>query len=279
MRRAILLLAFAVLFAAILVAAWRQTIATPLVVAYDVAVPGWAAPPLRIVQLSDLHFGVPDMPPARLAAIVDQANALHPDLIALTGDYHGGKWIDLDSGNLDDAIRPLARLRSRYGTFAVRGNHDEPYWTPRVLPRYRMTYLENAHAAAGPITVAGVDDLATGAADVGRALTGIPAGRPVLLLMHEPDGFVRVPASVGLTLAGHTHGGQIRLPLLGTLLTNTTYGYVRGRYAEGGRTLIVSSGIGTSSVPIRWGVPPEIVLVTIHASDGHSVGRNSGTDR
>ena len=141
------------------VAAWRETTTVPRIVAYDVAVPGWTAPPLRIVQLSDLHYGPPDMPLARLNAIVDQANALHPDLIALTGDYHGGKWIDLDSGNLDDAIRPLRRLRSRYGTFAVRGNHDEPFWTPIVLPRYRMTYLQNSHADAGPITVAGIDDL------------------------------------------------------------------------------------------------------------------------
>ena len=137
--------------------------------------PGWTAPPLRIVQLADLHYGPPDMSLARLARIVDQANALHPDLIALTGDYHGGKWIDLDSGNLDDAVRPLARLRSRLGTFAVRGNHDEPYWTPRVLPRYHMTYLENAHADAGPITVAGIDDLSTGHADIAAALAGHPA--------------------------------------------------------------------------------------------------------
>ena len=265
MRR---LLPFLIVGAALLIvtgAMYHAALAMPVVVTYDVAVPGWTAPPLRIVQLADLHYGPPDMSAARLAAIVDQANALHPDLIALTGDYHGGKWLDLASGNLDDAVRPLARLRSRFGTFAVRGNHDEPYWTPRVLPRYHMTYLENAHVDAGPITVAGIDDLSTGHADIAAALKGIAPGRPVLLLMHEPDSFVRVPASVTLTLAGHTHGGQVKLPLIGTPLTNTAFGYVRGRYVEGGRMLIVSSGIGTSSLPIRWGVPPEIAVVTIHA--------------
>ncbi len=268
MRRPALFLALAVALLGSIwvgVAAWRETTADPRVVAYDVAVPGWTAPPLRIVQLSDLHYGPPDMPLARLRRIVDQANALHPDLIALTGDYHGGKWIDLDSGNLDDAIRPLARLRSRYGTFAVRGNHDEPFWTPIVLPRYRMTYLQNAHADAGPVTVAGIDDLSTGYASIAAALAGIPAGRPVVLLMHEPDSFVRVPASVAVSLAGHTHGGQIKLPLLGTPLTNTAFGFVRGRYVAGGRTLIVSSGVGTSSIPVRWGVPPEIDVITLHA--------------
>ena len=265
MRRLLPSIAVAAALAVVAAAAWRETTATPVVVAYDVAVPGWTAPPLRIVQLSDLHFGRPDMSAARVAGIVAQANALHPDLVALTGDYQGGKWIDLASGNLDDAIRPLAQLRSRYGTFAVRGNHDEPYWTPRVLPRYRMTYLENAHADAGPLTVAGIDDLSTGHASIAAALAGVPPGRPVLLLMHEPDSFVRVPPSVMLTLAGHTHGGQVRLPLIGTPLTNTAFGYVRGRFVERGRTMIVSSGIGTSNLPIRWGVPPEIDVVTLHA--------------
>ena len=253
---------------------WRQATAVPRVVAYDVAVPGWTAPPLRIVQLSDLHMGAPDMPLTRLAAIVAQVNALHPDLVALTGDYHGGKWFDFGSENLDDAVRPLRRLQSRYGTFAVRGNHDEPFWTPRVLPRYRMTYLQNARAEAGPLTVAGVDDLWTGHPDVGRALAGLPPGRPVLLLMHNPDGFAGVPAAVTLSLAGHTHGGQIKLPLVGTPVTNTALGYVRGRYVVGGRTLIVSSGVGTSSIPVRWDVPPEIVVVTLHAPP---VTRSAGT--
>ena len=245
-------------------AGYRNAVVTPVVVAYDIAVPGWTGPPLRIVQLSDIHLGPPDMPAARVRAIVAQANALHPDLIALTGDYHGGKLIDGDSGNLDDAVRPLKALRSRLGTFAVRGNHDEPYWSPRVLPRYRMTYLQNSHADAGPVVVAGVDDRLTGHADVAAALKGIAPGKPVILLMHEPDSFPEVPAGVVLTLAGHTHGGQVKLPLIGTPLTNSALGYVRGPYVQRGRTMIVSSGIGTSTLPIRLNVPPEIVVVTLH---------------
>ena len=265
--RAVLSLVAAIVVAAAVVAAvlYRNAVATPVVVAYDVTVPGWTGPPLRIAQVTDIHMGVPDMPATRVAALVRQVNALHPDLIALTGDYHGGKIIDTASGNLDDAVRPLARLRSRLGTFAVRGNHDEPYWSPRVLPRYGMTYLQNTHVDAGPVTVAGIDDLSTGSPDIVAALDGIAPGRPVILLMHEPDGFAGVPASVALTLAGHTHGGQIKLPLFGTPLTNTRFGYVRGRYVVGGRTLIVSSGVGTSIVPLRLGVPPEIVVVTLHA--------------
>ncbi len=247
---------------------WRamraEALRTPRVVAYDVAVPGWTAPPLRIVQVSDIHHGGPDMPTARVAGIVAQVNALHPDLVALTGDYNGGKFFDADTGNLDTGVRPLKGLHARLGVFAVRGNHDDPYWTPRVLPRYHMTYLENAHADAGPVTVAGVDDLETGTPDVARALRGVPPGKPVIMLMHEPDGFAAVPRGVALTLAGHTHGGQIRLPLVGALVTHTGFGYVHGRFDVDGRTLVVSSGVGTSALPIRRGVPPEVVLVTLH---------------
>ena len=257
-------------------AGWREAQATPRVVAYDVPVAGWTGPPLRIAQLSDIHLGPPDMPATRVASIVAQVNALRPDLIVLTGDYHGGKLIDGKAGNLDNAIRPLARLRSRFGTFAVRGNHDEPYWSPRVLPRYGMTYLQNTHADAGPIIVAGSDDLTTGHADVAAALAGIAPGKPVIMLMHQPDGFAAVPASVALTLAGHTHGGQVRLPLFGAPVIGSRRGYQRGAYTEGGRRLIVSSGIGTTTLPIRWGVPPEIVVVTLRS---YSTGRKSGTDR
>ncbi len=264
MRLVLSLIATVVAVAVLSTALYRNATATPRIVAYDIAITGWTAPPLRIVQLSDIHMGPPDMPLARLSAIVDRVNALHPDLIALTGDYHGGKFIDGDAGNLDDGVRPLKRLRARYGIFAVRGNHDEPYWTPIVLPRYHMTYLQNRHIDAGPLTIAGIDDAMTGAPDIAAALAGIAPGRPVIMLMHEPDGFAGVPPRVALTLAGHTHGGQVKLPLLGTPFTNTALGYVRGLYVVGGRRLIVSSGLGTSGLPIRLGVRPEIVVVTLH---------------
>lgn len=285
MRRSILILAVLVVGCVVMAAGMMHNAeARPVVVRYDVAVSGWPAalPPLRVVQLSDIHMGPPDMPVARVAAIVAQANALRPDLVVLTGDYYGGKLVEGGGGTLDDAIRPLRALRSRYGTFAIRGNHDNAWWAPRVLPRYHMTYLQNRHADAGPVVIAGVDDLITGAPDVATALRGIPPGKPVILLTHSPDLFPAVPASVALTLAGHTHGGQVKLPLIGTVFTNTLMGYVRGRYVVGGRTLIVSSGIGTSTLPIRLDVPPEIAVITLHgvpAPAVHSVGRNSGTDR
>ncbi len=249
---------------------WREATAVPVVVRYSIAVPGWPAgePPLRIVQLSDTHAGLPDMPLSRLQRIIAQVNALDPDLVVLTGDYQGGKLLfDSGTGNLDDVVRPFRALRSRLGTFAVRGNHDNAVWSPIVLPRYRMTYLQNRWADAGPVVLAGVDDLTMGAPDVGKALAGIPPGKPVIMLMHEPDNFADVPPSVALTLAGHTHGGQIALPLIGAPWIGTAFdrAHRRGLFLEGGRRLIVSSGIGTTAIPVRLGVPPEIAVVTLHA--------------
>lgn len=223
--------------------------------------------PLRIVQLSDTHAGPPDMPLARLQAIIVQANALRPDLVVLTGDYQGAKLLaPVVDSNLDDVVRPFAALRSRLGTYAVRGNHDNARWSPLVLPRYRMTYLQNRWADAGPVIIAGIDDLTMGNPDVGAALKGIPTGKPVIMLMHEPDSFPDVPPSVALTVAGHTHGGQIVLPLVGALVVPSPYDrhHLRGLFVAGGRRLIVSSGVGTTALPLRLGVPPEIVLITLH---------------
>ncbi|MGI4880347.1 MAG: metallophosphoesterase [Janthinobacterium lividum] len=259
-------------------AGWREATATPVIAAYDIAIPDWPAGqgPLRIVQLSDTHAGPPDMPLSRLARIVDQVNALAPDLVVLTGDYQGAKFFDGDDGNLDDVVRPFERLRSRYGTFGVRGNHDNALWSPRVIPRYRITYLQNRWVDAGPVVVAGLDDLTAGIPEVGATLAGAPPGKPVILLMHEPDLFPVVPPRVTLTFAGHTHGGQIMLPIVGPLVMNSQLKYRRGLVLEGGRRMIVSSGVGTTGIPMRLGVPPEIVVVTLH---GYSVGRKSGTER
>jgi len=179
------------------------------------------------------------MPVARLEAIVAQVAALHPDMVVLTGDYVGGKIRQLHGyDNLDVGIRPFEALHPRLGVFVV---------------------------DAGPLIVAGLDDFTTGWSKVDAALAGIPPGKPVLLLMHNPDAWTPVPAAVALSLAGHTHGGQIMLPLIGAPALQSLHGehYRRGLFVEAGRRLIVSSGIGTTAIPIRFGVPPEIVEVTL----------------
>ena len=242
----------------------------PIVVRYSVGLAKWpvGTPPLRVVQLSDIHVAWPDMPLDRVARIVAQVNTLHPDLVVITGDFVGGKFWDRKVSNFDDALVPLVKLRARYGVVAVRGNHDSSYWTPIVFARTPIRMLQNRWIRVDPITVAGVDDL-TGWLDpiegLRRAVAGAPTDRPLVMLAHEPDFFQWLPKSVDLLLAGHTHGGQIKLPFLGVHELGSPFDntHRRGQFDEHGKQLIVSSGIGTSIVPLRIGVPPEVVLVTL----------------
>ena len=259
---------------------WEAT-RPPRVIYYHVVLADWPAeqPSLRIVQLSDTHAVGPDMPTSRLDAIVEQVNRLQPDLVALTGDYVSDKSMRSETVPTDAAVAPFGRLRARLGVYAVLGNHDWERDGPgmrRALRRNDIHVLDNEAVAAGPLIVAGVDDEWHGRANLDRTLSAVeraagrdeanPAARkPILLLSHSPDIFPQVPASVDLTLAGHTHGGQIAPPVIGPLVTASRFGrrYAHGHMVERGRHLIVSAGIGTSILPLRLGVPPEIVVISL----------------
>lgn len=243
---------------------------TPRIVTYVVDDPRWPAqgPPLRILLLSDTHAGGPDMPVARLSRIVAQANALRPDLIVLSGDYVSHKLLRTTVVSPEAATAPFGRLRSRLGTFAVLGNHDHWHDSREMvaaLQRAGVRVLSNRHVVTGGVTVAGVDDLHTGHADLPGALDGVRPGLPIVLVSHNPDIFPDVDHRPIVTLAGHTHGGQISLPLIGPLATASRFGrrYVHGHIVENGRHLIVSAGLGTSILPLRIGALPEIVVVEL----------------
>lgn len=256
---------------------WNATRA-PVIVQVRLPLPGLAAgQEIHVLLIGDTQAGHPDMPRERLERIVDQANALAPDLIALVGDYHGGKFIDPGTLRLEDALEPLARLRAPLGVFAVLGNHDTVKWTPFVLDRQggRPQLLLNAHADVGPLIVAGVNSQVH-SPDFTRTFSGIPADRPVLLLLHEPEQLLyRKRRHQVLALAGHTHGGQINLPVLSQIKERLLgkSPCLRGLCALNGWPVYVTSGIGTSWLPIRFNVPPEMVDITLYS------GKNSGTDR
>lgn len=255
---------------------------TPRVVRYTVELADWpaGAPPLRIVQLSDIHGSRVDMPPSRIAAIVDQVNALHPDMIVLTGDYCCGKHLDNRMLPVPKIVAPLAQLRARLGVFAVLGNHDTKAHSIPAFAAAGVPLLIDRWVDAGPVVIAGVDDATNfanwhvGVRDFGATL---PGGKPIILIAHEPDYFQRLPDNIALLIAGHTHGGQIMLPLFGTRrLGAFADAHLRGQFVEHGQTMIVSSGLGSSILPMRIGVPPEIVEIIV---GGQASGRKSGTDR
>jgi predicted MPP superfamily phosphohydrolase len=253
----------------------------PVVARFTVPIPGLQRP-VRVVQLSDVHASQFDMPVMRLRRIVAMANAMHPDLIVLSGDYISGyppAWTPTEARL---ALAPLSGLKAPLGVVAVLGNHDSRAMTQYAFAGSGIKLLVGQTFDAGPMVVAGADDLLNAAFSVTglrKAVSYVPPGKPIIALSHEPEFFMWLPKRVSLLLAGHTHGGQIVFPVLGTMRHNAFVdAHRRGLYREHRQMLVVSSGLGTSVLPLRIGVPPEITE-TLLLPPAYSVGRNSGTDR
>ncbi len=228
-----------------------------------------AIPATSVVLLADLHVAGPDMPPERLARIVAQVNALRPDLILIAGDFVSDKMLATRRYSTSAAIAPLAGLRATHGTIAVLGNHD--HWRDagevrRELRSACVTLLDNDAVRVGPLVVGGVDDAMTGHADLPRTVAAMRriGGLPVLL-GHSPDTFPDMPADMALMVAGHTHCGQVHLPFVGAFTYASDYGerYGCGIVRERGRMVVVSAGLGTSVLPIRFGAPPDLWRITM----------------
>ena len=224
--------------------------------------------PLRVVQLTDIHAGL-FMTRQDLKRYADQVIALQPDLFVLTGDY-----ITNSIAFLPECLEQMARVNARYGTFATLGNHDHWYARPGDLTtlfhQYRIPLLRNAHrvieTAEGPFAVAGIDDLHAGHPDLQAALRGLAPGTPTILLSHRPEIFPEAAErGIALTLAGHYHGGQIKLnlPKRAISFAHLRTSYPEGLYRLDDSALYVSSGIGTSLTPIRLNARPEVTLLKL----------------
>lgn len=248
---------------------WSATV-DPAVREARVELPGFPAgqAPVRVALLSDVHVQGPDMPPERVARIVAQVNAQRPDLILIAGDVAGDRALSRQYST-PESVAPLAGLRARLGTIAVLGNHD--YWRngPEMraaLTRAGIRVLVNQAVQAGPLVIGGLDDQRTNHNRDTRtyaAMRALPGAR--VLLSHSPDPYATLPGDIGLMLAGHTHCGQIRLPLIGALTNDSAYGdrYACGFVEERGRKLIVTAGLGASILPFRLMAPPDFWIVTI----------------
>jgi predicted MPP superfamily phosphohydrolase len=252
--------------------AYWTAIADPVVREARIGLADWppGTPPVRAVLISDIHVAGPDMPPARLARIVRQINALAPDIVLIAGDFVSDKRTATRHYSQAEAVAPLAGLRSRLGSFAVMGNHDhwrDPAGAHRALAAAGVRLLDNEAVAAGPLALGGLDDPFTGRDDLAATLAAMRRLDGVrILLSHSPDPFPTLPAEAGLImLAGHTHCGQVRLPFVGALSTMSDFGerYACGRVRERGNILIVTAGLGTSGLPLRLGAVPDLWLVTI----------------
>jgi predicted MPP superfamily phosphohydrolase len=260
---------------------------------YDLKLRNWPNDlRLTIAALADVHACRPWMDIDRVHSIVDRTNALKPDVTVLLGDYVAGMRRFVSGAvSSDEWSKALARLRAPLGVHAILGNHD--WWDDRgaqarghgptiarlALERTGISVYENdavrLQKSNRAFWLAGLGDQLAflpsrkrmggriGVDDLATTLNKVPGGEPVILLAHEPDIMPQVSDRVALVLSGHTHGGQVRLlgwsPVVPSRFGNRyAYGHVREQC-----DLIVSGGLGCSIMPVRFGMPPEIVLVSI----------------
>lgn len=256
---------------------------------------------LKIAALADLHASEPVMGIDRIRSIVDQTNALGADVIVLLGDYVCGRSVWREPVDPKDWASALAQLRAPLGVHAILGNHE--FWDDRAFQQagggvpFGRRALEDVgipvyendvvrlRKDGEPFWLAGLGDQLAymmiprrlrrgrpiGVDDLSGTLGKVTDDAPVILLAHEPDIAPRVPERVSLILSGHTHGGQVRLfgwsPLVPSEFGNRfAYGHVREQC-----DIIISGGLGCSIAPVRIGVPPEIVLVTLGGSAAEGV--------
>jgi predicted MPP superfamily phosphohydrolase len=259
---------------------------------YALTPPHWPAGlKLRIVALADIHACRPWMTPERIASLVEDANALQPDLIVLLGDYIAGMRLVTDRVTPSQWASALSGLKAPLGVLSILGNHDwwndgfaqragaGPTIARKALEKVGIPVLENdvvrLEKDGHGVWIAGLaDQLAllptrdragfTGLDDLDGTLAKVSDTSPVILLAHEPDIFPKVPWRVSLTLSGHTHGGQVRLfgysPVVPSRFGNR---YAYGHVVENDRNLIVSGGLGFSILPVRFGMRPEILSIDL----------------
>jgi predicted MPP superfamily phosphohydrolase len=262
---------------AVLAAGYANATADPVVRRLTVRAAGYpnGAAPLRILLFSDLHVHGPDMPPSRVGRIVDRINALHPDVVVAARDFIGNSLVGRHYSPAE-GIAPLARLKARYGIYAVLGNNDYVVGAGQIgreLESAGIRVLMDSAVRVGPLALGGLDGrlrshkaLVEARRETNEAVEEVPGVK--LLVAHRPDEFVWARKRIGLVLAGHTHCGQIVLPWIGPLETGSDYGrrWDCGLYREAGSLLVVTAGVGTSYVPLRFGAPPDIWLITVDAA-------------
>ncbi len=266
MRRLVLVLVLAALALASI--GYRAATADPIVRRAYVSLPDWpaGAAPVTIALASDIHVGNAATDVRRVERVAEQIDALRPDLIVLAGDFVAGHE-RADAASAGEMVAGLRRLRAPLGVLAVAGNHD--HWTNwayvrGALEQGGVTVLANSAVRRGPLAIGGVDDMVTRHAGVAATRTAMTAaGGARVMVSHSPDAAPQLEA--GLVLAGHTHCGQMAIPFYGPPVNVSRYSsrYLCGLVREGARTTIVTAGVGTSVLPLRLGVPPDLWLVRV----------------
>jgi hypothetical protein len=248
----------------------------PVVIRHDISLARWPEKldGFTIALLSDFHYDrIFSVHP--IAAAVRMVNDLRPDLIALTGDFVSVPWVGSHAkaaAAAEPCARLLGQLHAPHGLWAVLGNHDCFTDADRVtaaLQAEKIPVMVNQSVAiernGTRFWLSGVDDVLAKGASLDRTLHGVPKDEPVVLMVHEPDFADKVARyPVDLQISGHSHGGQVRMPLVGPLyLPELARKYVWGLYRIGELTLYTNAGLGTVEIPVRFHCAPEITMLTI----------------
>lgn len=273
LRRAIVLVGL--LGAAVVGKGYWNATRDPIVREATVRVADWpdGAAPVKVLLVADTHVAGPDMPPERLVRIIDDLNRLQPDLVLLAGDFISEKRLATRLYTPRELAAPFGRLKARLGVVAVLGNDDhwaEPRAIADELRKAKAVVLSNDATRAGPLVIGGVDDEFTdhdNLAATYAAMDRLGQG-PRVILSHGPDIVPDLPKAVSVVVTGHTHCGQIVLPFVGAISYVSRYGnrFACGLIDDRGQRVVVTAGLGTSVLPLRYGAPPDVWLLTLTAA-------------
>ncbi len=248
---------------------------------YSLALPDWpvACANYQVAVVSDIHAGAPYVGLEKIDRIVAMIQKQKPDLVILPGDFViqevlGGSFIAPEQ--LAEHLKPLLAHTKVY---AVLGNHDAWLDSKRVQLAFETAGIPVLEDRAVAITknachfwLVGLSDYIDGKHEYPQAFAMVPEKMPVLVFTHNPDAFPDIENPFSLMVAGHTHGGQVVLPFIGRAVVPSKYGqrYAIGHIEENNRHLFVTPGIGTSILPVRFGVPPEISYLRLQSNQGNT---------
>jgi uncharacterized protein len=242
----------------------------------------------RVVAIADLHTGSNYAPPERIRYVVDQANAQNADLIVLLGDYVSEARWDREMRSrpegtdrtelrvpTEEIARSLIGLRAKYGVYAIIGNHDWYHNEQKIHRQFEeiagITVLNNEVAEitvnGRQVRLWGLEDLYRNRRVPPEPFDALPEKRNVLVLTHNPDSLLTAPAGFSLMMSGHTHGGQLNWPIFGPKAVFNDPRFMDGHVVVDGKHVYVTSGVGTSVIPFRFRVPPEIAVLTLNSLD------------
>lgn len=261
-----------------------------VVVEETLAVPNWS-PKLngfRVVAIADLHTGSNYAPPERIRYVVEQANAQNADLIVLLGDYVSeARWDrefrqkpeGTDRTELRVPVEEIAEnlkgLKARYGVYAIIGNHDWYHNDGKIHHMLEeiagITVLHNEiasiNAGGEKINLWGIEDLYKNRSVPAGPFDALAEKTNVIALTHNPDSLLSAPAGFSIMFAGHSHGGQLNWPIFGPKAVFNDPRFMDGHAVVDDKHVYVTSGVGTSVIPFRFRVPPEIAVVTLNSAD------------